>query len=478
MLSSMISDGYNRVLGFTIESVKNHIVALLLLLLLLLSSSSTSLAQTCEATGSGRCFYVATNGNDNNNGSFAAPFRTVQRGLNALTVAGDAVYLRAGTYHERVSTNSNGTAQNPKTISGYPGETAIIDGDHSSWTFEMSGNHYLVLKNLTIIEGARPNADIDGLHATILLADSSHLTLSNLDVSGTNGYCNGVSAQIFIGGSTFITVENSRIHDSNFQPRNGAHNCGGIGLMGEGGAGLGDITIRNNTIYNMTQGSAVWEKHPGYGNTEAYGNIIYNTAVAFWLRQSNVNVHHNRIYNKYPAPGPYAAVHIQKESNPANSNISLTYNTFAVCPEAAISYRYGLNVTLKNNIYYECTNKDSASGPMKTYTICDEDSNYGSCYEAGAGINQIDSDNNCIYYTPNTHSFVRYNGSGYSLAQVRTNYGFDLNSVFANPQFISTNPASPDFLRPANAQCANMGSFAGQGSDTSPPAAPANLVVN
>ncbi|GAC1445486.1 MAG: hypothetical protein NVSMB52_06700 [Chloroflexota bacterium] len=69
--------------------------------------------------------YVSATGNDTNNGSLAAPFRTIQ---HAVTVsrAGDTVYVRAGSYRELVTFTASGSATlGPITLQNYPGETTF-----------------------------------------------------------------------------------------------------------------------------------------------------------------------------------------------------------------------------------------------------------------------------------------------------------------------------------------------------------------
>jgi parallel beta-helix repeat protein len=82
-------------------------------------------------------YYVSPSGNDANDGrDLTRPFRTVQRGANAA-VAGDTVYVRAGTFRETVTfTNKNGTATAPIVLSAYGSERPILKGSQvvTGWT--------------------------------------------------------------------------------------------------------------------------------------------------------------------------------------------------------------------------------------------------------------------------------------------------------------------------------------------------------
>ncbi len=69
-----------------------------------------------------------TSSNDANPGTQDLPWRTLQHAAETA-VAGDTVYIRAGTYNEHVYIENAGDAVNGHIIfSAYPGETPILDG--------------------------------------------------------------------------------------------------------------------------------------------------------------------------------------------------------------------------------------------------------------------------------------------------------------------------------------------------------------
>ena len=75
-------------------------------------------------------YYLATNGNNTNDGSIDAPFETLQYSLSQL-VAGDTLYIRGGTYTSGTTTSGgvvkNGAEGNLITISRYQDEEVIFD---------------------------------------------------------------------------------------------------------------------------------------------------------------------------------------------------------------------------------------------------------------------------------------------------------------------------------------------------------------
>src|SRR5215475_12883312 len=87
-------------------------------------------------------YYVATDGSDGNPGTLDQPFQTIQK-AGSVVVAGDTVYVRAGTYRETVTPARSGTQMAPITFQPYNGESVTISGadliPESSWTIS-SGN--------------------------------------------------------------------------------------------------------------------------------------------------------------------------------------------------------------------------------------------------------------------------------------------------------------------------------------------------
>src|SRR5262245_14002350 len=72
-------------------------------------------------------FVDPARGNDANAGTAQAPWKTLAHALRRLK-PGDTLYLRGGTYHEKVSLSRSGTAEAPITIASHPGELAGLDG--------------------------------------------------------------------------------------------------------------------------------------------------------------------------------------------------------------------------------------------------------------------------------------------------------------------------------------------------------------
>nr|WP_322497024.1 DUF1565 domain-containing protein [Chloroflexus sp.] len=79
--------------------------------LVMIVAAAYPLTPARGATG----YYVSPTGNDANPGTFAQPFRTIQKCAEVAT-AGDTCYIRAGVYRETVRPSNSGTSGAPITL--------------------------------------------------------------------------------------------------------------------------------------------------------------------------------------------------------------------------------------------------------------------------------------------------------------------------------------------------------------------------
>lgn len=121
---------------------------------------------------SARTYYVAVDGDDENDGTIGAPFATLNR-AQSLVAAGDTVYFRGGTYRikpEQIMTPTSGdiwvhvfsmtvsgTGENQRICYfGYPGERPVFDlsdvkpVDRRVIVFYVSGS-YLHFRNFEVV---------------------------------------------------------------------------------------------------------------------------------------------------------------------------------------------------------------------------------------------------------------------------------------------------------------------------------------
>lgn len=74
-----------------------------------------------------KLFVDAARGNDAGAGTERAPWKSLVHALRQLK-PGDTLYLRGGTFYEKVALTQSGTTNAPITIASFPGELAVIDG--------------------------------------------------------------------------------------------------------------------------------------------------------------------------------------------------------------------------------------------------------------------------------------------------------------------------------------------------------------
>jgi hypothetical protein len=79
-------------------------------------------------------YYVSPNGHDENTGSFAQPFQSIQKAIGVLQ-AGDTCYIRSGVYRESITIDKSGTEGKPIVIQAYQDEKVQIKGTEtvSQW---------------------------------------------------------------------------------------------------------------------------------------------------------------------------------------------------------------------------------------------------------------------------------------------------------------------------------------------------------
>ncbi len=306
-------------------------------------------------------YYVSLSGNDSNPGTQAQPFRTIQKGLNTL-IAGDTLYIRAGTYTEKIVINVSGSSSAYITISAYPGETAIIDGNNTlptggiySTLISMSGS-YLIFNRLEVMNSLGRGIQSSGeynqiinsnIHNTqdigIYLVGNHNLAENNKvwrasDVNYNHNAPGGWSGGIIFGASRtptngeFATIRNNLIYQNSGEGIDCEYTNNGLvenNIVWDNYAEniyidtCNTTTIRNNLVYYTTD-KQYWRgtDHPASGiglsnegiqtypfghDLKIYNNIIVNTgsAIHFWIDAAaeaslvNVTIAHNTIVSNY-----------------------------------------------------------------------------------------------------------------------------------------------------------------------------------
>ena len=100
----------------------NFIMAVLIIFIFSVDNQHPA---TAAASGS---YYVSTSGSDRNSGTEKEPWKTIQKAAES-TVPGSTVYIKAGTYYERINIEVSGvSAKQPVIFRNYNSDKVIIDG--------------------------------------------------------------------------------------------------------------------------------------------------------------------------------------------------------------------------------------------------------------------------------------------------------------------------------------------------------------
>jgi len=279
-------------------------------------------------TPQGTIYYVAPGGNDLNPGTAAKPWQTIQKAADTL-VAGDTVYIRAGTYNERVVPQNSGSAGNTITYAAYPGETATIDGTgvvvpEYSGLFDLAERDYIRVSGLRVIHSSYYGIVADtSSHVTIehnytydtYSSGISSWTSTHVIVDGNEvvGACTGPwQEHISISNTDTFEVRYNHIHDvmpgtegkeglsikdaSSHGKVYGNHvyNLNHVGIYVDAETEhLFDIEVYQNLVHDIeAMGFSLASEQGGLlENIRLYNNIAYNNLVGLWLSACCIATH-------------------------------------------------------------------------------------------------------------------------------------------------------------------------------------------
>ncbi len=235
-------------------------------------------------------FYVAPGGLDTNPGTESQPWRTIQKAADTM-VAGDTVYVMAGTYSERVVPQASGNAGSLITYAAYPGHVVTIDGTGvalpAGWggLFEISGRSHIEISGFRVRD-----AGPDDNHTGILVEDSSHVTIEN------NSTYNTASSGIGVWDSDHVTISGNEIE---LACNDGEQECLTV-------AGTDVFEVRNNWVHDGGPGSRGGEGidvKDGSSNGKVYGNHVetlnrLGIYVDAWDKHTyNIEVYKNTVHD-------------------------------------------------------------------------------------------------------------------------------------------------------------------------------------
>jgi Carbohydrate binding module (family 35)/Protein of unknown function (DUF1565) len=198
--------------------------------------------------------YVATNGNDGNAGTLAAPLLTIQRAVD-LAQPGHTIYIRGGTYAP--STNiqilKDGTSSQPITMRNYNDERVILDGENMPYTPGAVDS--------SIPRPERGAIHIEGDYWRLIGLEIIHgpYCIFGLD-SSNNYYERLVTRDNYESGfHLFLTSSNNQIINldsyGNRDPRSNGESADGLAI--KEGSGTGNV-VRGARLWNNSDDGLDW----------------------------------------------------------------------------------------------------------------------------------------------------------------------------------------------------------------------------
>ncbi len=232
---------------------------------------------TSASTGS--VYYVDPGGSDSNPGTEDYPWETIQKAADTL-VAGDTVYIKAGTYQERVVPQNSGSPGNYITYAAYPGDTVTIDGASvivPEWTglFDITDREYIRVSGLRVIN-AGPNTHNLG----ILVEQSSYIIIENNYVYNTN------DSGIGVWNSDHVIVDNNEVENACLSGYNESISVGGTDVF----------EVKNNHVHH-SQKEGICLKD-GSSNGKAYENHVHHTdAVGIYVDAQDKHTYNIEVFD-------------------------------------------------------------------------------------------------------------------------------------------------------------------------------------
>ncbi len=411
-------------------------------------------------------FYVAKNGNNSNNGSLNSPWKTIQYGINQLS-AGDILYIKAGTYPEKLGIDVSGTANNYITIKNYQNDEVVIDAkniDNSGsiiWTDQaylrieglhitnnignnkegitiQGGAHHIDIINNKISNirySPLPDLDVTNNENAVPLniyADSATDSIHNILIKGNEVFNNqtGYSENISAGGnfSTFV-IEDNIVHDNT----NIGIDIGGnyknvsVPALDQGRYGV----IRNNLVYNCNApySTAAGIYIDGGRDIIVENNICHHNGYGGEIgceengSCSNITFRNNIFYKNF-----YTGMHIggyDVNTTGIVLKAKVYNNTFYKNDvgnhfSGELAFTKLIDCIVENNIFY-VSNQNLLLNTLRTQENLKIDYNL---VFADAGIGVVKTD---------------LNGNTQSLQNYYTSSGQGTHSKFENPMFINVN---------------------------------------
>lgn len=378
---------------------------------------------------SGRSVYVATTGSNTADGSWGAPWRTIQHAVDHAA-AGDAICVRGGVYNEVVTLTRSGSATaGSLVLQRQPGESVRIDGTGL----------------------AVPN----GQWGLVTLVDVSHVAVRGFEIANfTTTSSARVPIGVYVtGAGTSLAIAGNRIHHIRNTATGCAANAFGLKVDGtRGDASINQLVIAGNELHDLVLGCS--ESLSLDGNVEHWritGNIVRDT--------NNIAIGAIGFENIAPVPAVDQARDGLIDGNTVYNVSSFGNSAYGnIYAAGGIYVDGGTRITIERNLIHHVDLGIEVASEHAGRTSSDvivRNNLVHSGYSAGISIGGYDASvggstrvtivNNTLYRNDSAST-----GSGEFQIQFHaTSNTFANNLVFAGPQGLLVNAFTGDTAAPA-----------------------------
>ncbi|MHC4395498.1 MAG: hypothetical protein ACYS1A_07560, partial [Planctomycetota bacterium] len=392
---------------------------------------------------------------------------------------GDTIYLMNGTHNTSIDAGGgytnciarfrtyHGSSGSWFRIAAYPGHSPVIDGGGSNYGIHVFQSSYWEIEGVEV-----KNCYGRG----ILISEDTAIKVHDVHIYDTDGVDNNNISGFYLSASTDVEVYDSVFND-NYDRTNAdtggnatENSCNAVVFGGTSG---GDWIFHDCQFYQSLplsdpkSGGGLKCKHASRENDRYFQ--VYNCTFAnhkFWAFQTgtgNTHFHHNLIDgggNIHSKDGG-GVTHQINQTFEYNTH----YNTKGMMLNPTDTWVNAefpddpKNIQFKNNIVYDNGSYDVFSGIITVGT-----------YMTDEMFNKIEPElffgNNC-YYNPSVacqFNIGAVNGGDrgvlgdvYTLSEWQSTYGYDTNSIEANPLFVDA--PNGDFHLQGGSPAAGMGMY-------------------
>ncbi|MFP2927530.1 nitrous oxide reductase family maturation protein NosD [Pyxidicoccus sp. 3LG] len=426
---------------------------------------------------------MAPSGSDSAAGTERAPLRTVTRALE-LVEPGEAVYLKTGTYTERLKLEEKGGSESsPLTLKAAPGNTPVVKPSGSGtslvdvrgayWridglTLDLAGNasfavlwrgvgsHHGVLRNSTakngtagaginvsekasdvLIEGnviSHFNRGGDDSHGVILQTTARNVVVRGNDIHHNSGdavQCIGPEGGATVSGTPFdnLLVEDNELHENS-----------------ENGVDVKTctrVTLRGNIIWGHKSSSSSRGEgvvvHLSAKDVTLEDNVFYNNGRAISIGgvregapPTNIVIRRNLVRDALGGSEEGSGIRVD-----TSTNVKVQHNTVWNMPGPCLIFGHGdtgasASLDIRNNVFAGC----------------------GVAVRGGPGRSGAVVDAN-LYFRSSGAAFFRLDGVDMDFADWKSDSGLDRRSQEKSPAFLNIDTG--DFRLGASSPARNAG---------------------